>query len=183
MMNTNGAFCAVMGIRFATLHDVWDIFKIQIAVYDEVYWEREDVLARIVSCGCSFVHIAEGKVVGYMLCHPFPIDNIESLRLDTTTCVGEWNTWFLIHDLAVLPKHRRMGMASKLVVHGAEYLKTIGVRGLHLVSVNDTNNWWRRFGFCKSGTDCKLIPNGVHMAVLMTMFDDYCKNRRRSKEI
>lgn len=81
----------------------------------------------------------DGKVVGYVF-----FENRAGTALETAY------TWASVNDLYVHPAYRRKGIATKLMKHTFDYLKSIGVTHVRLYVMIDNHaaiNLYRKFGF------------------------------------
>lgn len=137
-----------MIIRPIQLLDFEEISDIGTNNYpDEYYESTESFISKVKGypSGC-FVCLLEEKICGYIISFPYflneyyPINFIYE-NLDNTNC-------YYIHDLCVLPEHRKKGIAKKLVetVSFHNYKKTA------LVAVGDSSSFWNKINFMHNRT-------------------------------
>jgi ribosomal protein S18 acetylase RimI-like enzyme len=148
-------------VRPMTITDLPAVCKIQQHCYHSSFWERSDVFAEKIALfpsGC-FVAFIDGLCGGYVFSHPWfqnhsvPLDSpIDSLPLASD--------YYYLHDCAVDPQARSRGIGEKLIKEVIKTAGNFGARNLQLVSVQQSQNYWSRFGFfaLKNSTSKSDIP-------------------------
>ncbi len=121
---------------------------------DKIYPDFHESLAcfqskfNIYPQGC-FGYFENNKLVGYAIGHPW--NNTPVLLNSTLYNLPSNPGFFYIHDVAVTPEFRKKNFGRELV----ETLFEEGIRSkftkFSLIAVNDSELFWRAFGF---------IPNG-----------------------
>jgi ribosomal protein S18 acetylase RimI-like enzyme len=135
-------------IRPMTITDLPAVCKIQQCCYDPCYWEKYDIFAKKIALfpsGC-FVAFDNNLCGGYIFSHPWfknypvPLDcPIESLPTA--------NDIYYLHDLSIDPKNRGNGIGEKLINEVIKTARAIGAINMQLVSVQQSQNYWKKFGF------------------------------------
>lgn len=135
-------------IRQMTITDLPAVCEVQMRCYDRCYWEKYDVFVKkivLFPSGC-FVAFDKDLCGGYISSHPWfenhpvPLDSpIESLP---TT-----NKNYYLHDLSIDPKNRGNGIGRELINEVIKAARAIGAVCMQLVSVQKSQNYWKRFGF------------------------------------
>jgi ribosomal-protein-alanine N-acetyltransferase len=121
-------------------------------------WTREMYLAELENVGVSFCYLARdemGQAVGF--CSFWRI--VDELH---------------INNLAVLPAHRRRGIASTLLIYVLKEGALLGARSATLEvrrSNEDARRLYERFGFAASGVRRAYYTNPVEDALVMWRAD------------
>lgn len=135
-------------VRPMTITDLPAVCKIQQNCYQSSFWERSDVFAekiRLFPSGC-FVAFVDGLCGGYVFSHPWFKDRC--VLLDSPIdLLPSASDYYYLHDCAVAPQARSRGVGEKLIKEVMKTAGTIGARNLQLVSVQQSQNYWGRFGF------------------------------------
>lgn len=155
-----------MQTRLLTTSDLPAVLAIQAQAYLPALHESADTFAAKLSLfpqgvfGC----FDGGELVGYVFSHPWthatpaPLDAGAMVLPASPDCL-------YIHDLAILPGHHGKGIARKLVTAVFTLATSLGFARLSLVSVQDSQAFWSRYGFIPAAT---LSYCDGMMAVLMT---------------
>jgi len=110
--------------------------------------ESDDVLREKLSLfprGCSML-MSGNEPAGYILSHPWtrgcpaPLDNLLGALPDEPDA-------FYIHDLALSPSARGLGMADEIVARTMALAHFLNFRIVALVSVGNAASFWQRHGF------------------------------------
>jgi len=111
--------------------------------------ESPDVFAerlKLFPAGCFVAEDGRGRLLGYALTHPARLGYPPSL--DTVMGALPANADCLhIHDVALLPEARGLGLGDALTGRLKELARETGLRRLALVAVYDAARFWRRHGF------------------------------------
>ena len=132
-------------IRNVFPNDLEEINEVGGRGYEKRYWEDwSPFTSKCVRYPQgTFVYILDNKLVGYIITIPyifgekFPIDGLYE-PIENPTC-------YYIHDLCVDTEYRYKGIGKALV---EEVLK-IKMNPKTLVSVQDSEKFWEKFGFKK----------------------------------
>jgi GNAT superfamily N-acetyltransferase len=128
--------------------DVPAMLGVQAQCYESAMNEPAEVLlARHEACpDTAWVALdAHGQVAAYLVAYrsrlgkPTPLGHAFEHALDADV--------LYLHDLAMGFALRGQGVAQQLVSHARAQARTMGLRGLALVSVNDTVGFWQCMGF------------------------------------
>lgn len=128
--------------------DVSAMLVVQAQCYEPAMNEPAEVLlARHDACpDTAWVALdAQGQVAAYLVAYrsclgkPTPLGHAFEHAPDADV--------LYLHDLAIGVVLRGQGVAQQLVSHARAQARTMGLRGLALVSVNDTVGFWQRMGF------------------------------------
>ena len=107
----------------------------------EVFAER----LLLYSAGC-FVFANASELSGYAISHPWRFK--EPPALDTRLgALPDAPTTYYVHDVALLPKARRGGSASRIVERFISEARAGGHTNISLVAVNNSAPFWERHGF------------------------------------
>lgn len=137
-----------MKIRLAQQFDMPEIISVQSVCYRTVKPERLEVLSEklgIYPKGCLVAEI-DGRVVGYMFSHPWRLwvpPEIDSFL----GCLPKNPDCFYIHDVAVLPTCRGLGIARDLIEKARVIAVENHLDSLTIIAVQDSENFWEQFGF------------------------------------
>ena len=165
---------SIVSIHPMMVSDLSDVCKIQQRCYHSSYWEDVEIFAEKIDlfpCGC-FVAFVGDLCGGYIFSHPWIKDKAVPLNsliypLPSVRCS------YYLHDCSVDPMARGKGIGEKLV---KEVMKTachIGANNMQLVSVQQSQNYWGRFGFVTlkdlslKSNDC--LENYSTDAVMMSL--------------
>ncbi|KAL8840010.1 MAG: hypothetical protein Q9170_001494 [Blastenia crenularia] len=152
-MKAEGADGLKLAWREMSATDVKSLVRVADEIHPELP-ESDSVFAERIKLfpeGClALVDVESDEFYGYVISHP--ISRRQPPALDS--CLGEIVSeadQYYIHDLAIFPKARGLGLAQecidKLFVIAKEYPTT------SLVSVYGTASFWRHFGFMPEEID------------------------------
>lgn len=155
-------------IRILDTADVPDVLCLQETAYAANFLEDADSFAAKISASdeTSFGAWHNGEMVGYLIALPLMTD--EGLDLNTsnvpTIPIREARVMY-IHDLAVQPEARSLGVADHLLQRLEDAVRGSAISQWHLVSVQGSRGFWEKRGFVVSADP---PPNGYGPeAVLM----------------
>jgi ribosomal protein S18 acetylase RimI-like enzyme len=139
-------------IKVQPLHqrNIDDVLRLQKTAYAADFLEDADsFLAKIVaSPSTSFGAWRGDAMVGYLIALPLMID--EGLDLNTsnvpTVPISEARVMY-IHDLAVQPEARSLGVADHLLQRLEDEVRGSVISQWHLVSVQGSQGFWEKRGF------------------------------------
>lgn len=139
-------------IRQARTDDVPAIFLIEHRVYPAALAENQEALgARImISPQTCAVACVDDVLVGYVLAHPWRDNSSPGLN-HTLTELPHPSCVLHLHDLAVLPDRRGLGVAQALVAWVTHAAARGGFPRITLVAVGGAETFWRKMGFSDEG--------------------------------
>ena len=137
--------------------------------YPEQFWESNEcyrLKLRLYPEGCLAYTDDQDQMIGYTFGHPwrkdYPIVPLNELNLvlqNNPDC-------FYIHDVSVLPPHRGKGigklLAKTIISLGLQHYDTI-----KLVSVQNSNLFWEKFGFTAVGIVPSYAPNETGIIMIL----------------
>lgn len=128
--------------------DLPAVLAIQRAAYGDGYQESAAVLGRKLALApqaCWLAHAGEGAL-GYVFAHPWDGAGAPPLHAPLATLPAAADRGF-VHDLAVSPAARGLGVAAALFARVREWSCAAGHRGMRLVALADAVPFWARHGF------------------------------------
>ena len=147
-MTTARAAAAQPALRPLCAADLPDVLAIQRAAYGDGYQESAAVLARKLALApqACWLAQADGAAVGYVFAHPWDDVGAPSLHAPLAilpACAAHG----FVHDLAVAPAARGLGVAAALFGRVRDWSAGAGHRGMRLVALADAVPFWVRQGF------------------------------------
>lgn len=145
-----------------------EIMSIQDRAYTQIGAEPLTVLQAKwkASPETCFVCLAdEGEVMGYLLAHPWyshePPPLFESLP-ELNECSSIY-----LHDLAVSDSSRGLGVGRCLIEALFEKVRVKAFETARLVAVQNSSNYWAKFGFEVCSTQSGIDPSYGKDAMMM----------------
>jgi len=140
----------VLELLAMKLDDLADVDRIQKQAYEAQFVEDMAVYAdklRRYPQGCSMC-TADGIAVGYLVSHPGRLASPPALNtlLANVDLPADGDSYF-IHDVAVMPSHRGLGVGGRLVAEALRIAAKHGHDVVALVSVQGSSSYWTRQGF------------------------------------
>ena len=128
--------------------DLPDVLAIQRAAYGDGYQESAAVLGRKLELApqACWLAQADGAAVGYVFAHPWDDADAPPLHVPLRALPARAGHGF-VHDLAVVPAARGLGVAAALFGRVRDWSAAAGHRGLRLVALADAVPFWARQGF------------------------------------
>ena len=127
--------------------DLPAVLAIQHAAYGAGYQESAAVLGRKLEFApraCWLAHMDE-VAVGYVFAHPWSDAGAPPLHAPLVLPAAADRGF--VHDLAVLPAARGLGVAATLFTCVRAWSSAAGHRGMRLVALADAVPFWKRQGF------------------------------------
>lgn len=142
-------------IEQAALTHLDAIMALQEIAYTDELVEGRDVLGSRIEKGTPFscVAMSDGSLAGYVLAHRWPDHSSPGLQLVLRELPPN-STVVHIHDLAVAPEFRGVGVAQALL-NALESRARTDVESLTLVAVQGADRFWAKVGFEDEGP----VPN------------------------
>ena len=138
----------VAAVRQLTARDFDTVDRIQRSAYSPDFLEDlavfADKFARYPD-GCWVAEV-DGQVVGYLFSHPGHFSAPPGLNKLLEDQAGPPDCYF-IHDVAVHPAQRGIGVAQLLVAAAFAHAAARGFPGIALVAVQNSRGFWERRGF------------------------------------
>ncbi|MFM4717725.1 GNAT family N-acetyltransferase [Aeromonas bivalvium] len=158
-------------IRSISPQDWPQIMAIQAECYHQLTPEPLSVMSNKAELApdCCWVAEYQGRVRGYLLCHPWCANQPPPLSVTMTALAGAQE--FYLHDLAVSAEVRGMGVGQRLLATALTFASNKGYQHAGLVAVQDAPTFWRKQGFVPSATTKSLAEYGegaVYMRLSLT---------------
>lgn len=127
--------------------DLPALMHIQLACYGAEYAESESVFARRLAHPqqCSLAVERGGALLAYLAAYWSVAGKITPLQGDFAACAAPGVLY--LHDMAVHPAHAGQGLAGRLLAPLWAQGRERGIHRSCLVSVQDTQDYWRRHGY------------------------------------
>jgi len=106
-----------------------------------IFVERQ----RLYPAGCAVLE-HDGIAVAYAVTHPWRYAEPPALNTKLGA-LPEHPTTYYVHDIALLPEARGGGAAKAIVEAMLAHAAETGLANVSLVAVNNSQDFWRRFGF------------------------------------
>ncbi|WP_349922008.1 GNAT family N-acetyltransferase [Aeromonas veronii] len=150
----------MINIRAIRAPDWPAIMKIQHECYHQFDPEPLDVMQNKseLAPACCWVAERQGKVLGYLLCHPWRARRPPPLSVAMQRLAGDEE--FYLHDLAVSGEARGIGVGQRLLATALAFASEEGFAHAGLVAVQDAPAFWRKQGFLPAATDKCLAEYG-----------------------
>ena len=107
----------------------------------EVFEEK----VRLFPDGCSKL-LRDNRIEGYGITHPWILNNIPPLD-EYLVQLPKMPSCLYVHDVVVSPESRGEGATAIYVEFIKSLARNSGINSLALVSVYETDKFWRKFGF------------------------------------
>ena len=135
-------------LRPLCMSDLPAVLAIQRAAYGDDYQESAAVLGRKLELAPQACWLAQsdGIAVGYVFAHPWNDAGAPPLHAPLQALPANAAHGF-VHDLAVSPAARGLGVAAALFGRVRDWAAGAGYRGLRLVALADAVPFWARQGF------------------------------------
>lgn len=151
--------------------DLPAVLAIQRAAYGDGYQESAAVLARKLALAPQACWLAQrgGEAVGYVFAHPWDERGAPPLHVALDGLPARADRGF-VHDLAVSPAARGLGVAAALFGRVRDWSRAAGHRGMRLVALADAVAFWSRQGFsplpeglpAAYGAGARLMERALH---------------------
>ena len=124
------------------------VVRVQAEAFSEDLRETPAVFAdRLARFGQHFrVGVVDGQVAAYLICFPWkmgetPVNNQKfPASLPEPDC-------FYIHDIAIVPEARGIGLARALLEDAYRQADALGFDAVSLVAVGQSGSYWDKVGF------------------------------------
>lgn len=134
-------------LRPLTAADLPAAAAIQNAVYLPLYREDAEVLGSRIAAAptCCWGAVKDGALCAYILSHSWPAAAPPPIGQALGPCPPGDN-WF-IHDLAIAPGARGLGLGRALVARAAQAARALGLTRGDLVAVQGAAPFWAGLGY------------------------------------
>jgi len=147
----------------------WDgILTVQKEAYTELPHEDLNILKSkwLSSPNTCAVYLShENMILAYLLAHPWASEIPPKLH-ENSSITMSLNLY--LHDLALSLEARGKGIAKKLVENLIDNAKLEGFAKILLVSVQNSDGFWAKFGFLEIA-NAEICPSYGDKAKLMTL--------------
>ena len=146
--------------RAMTTSDLASVNRIAAVVHPD-YPEDAAIFSErlaLYPAGCRVLDAPDGSLAGYVVSHPWRDREPPALNTRLGALPARPSTYY-IHDIALLPEARGGKAATKVVTALMEHARATGFAAISLVTVNDSEAFWRRMGFARvddASLDAKL---------------------------
>lgn len=139
-------------IRFMAQDDIPAVMRVQEEAYGTHFLEPEEVIAARYHSGLQTAWVAEieGMVKAYLVGYDSKIGKIGPLSAEF--CAVEGADCFYLHDLALAPAARGLGVGKAMVEAAGIYAQERKYNALALLSVQHSQNYWAKYGFAVYST-------------------------------
>lgn len=128
--------------------DLDAVIRLQSTCYSREFHEPKVAFASKLKAApdsCWVIHGPDG-LLAYLVCLPIEGDQLPALH------APDWRKpanpdWLYLHDLAIHPDARGMGLASLMLSRATELAQTRKLASMGLIAVQDSVPFWRRYGF------------------------------------
>ena len=138
-------------VRPLQAHDVESLLHVQTICYGDAFVESREVFAQRLGCAyqCSIGVVQEGDdaLQAYLAAYWSNPGKITPLDGPFTPPASGEQVLYL-HDMSVLPSLSGKGVARYLLQHAMTQARNKGLRQAALVSVQGSQAYWERQGFC-----------------------------------
>lgn len=149
--------------------DLPAVLAVQAQCYGDALLESTEALASRLALSpdtCWVAVLPDGQLAAYLLTHAWPEATLPPWngQLARDWADDEILIWF-VHDMAVAPAGRGVGLAPRLYGAARAAAKAAGLASSRLIAVQSAAAYWRRLGYAPLATDS-------HAAKLATYGDD-----------
>ena len=149
--------------------DIERVLRVQERAYLSFYHEEaESFLSKMkLSTSACYGVIEEGRLIAYGISFPW----LKDKPVDLNSALNEnpvKSDVMYIHDIAVDPDYRGMGLGEALLKRILEESLALGIKELALVAVQGSKRYWVKFGFIESYSEVKGYgPEAVKMVLTL----------------
>jgi GNAT superfamily N-acetyltransferase len=164
-------------LRPLKIADLAAATTLQQQVYRPLYHEVCEVLASRVAVAptCCLGAFREGELAAYILSHPWPAGEPPAIGV-SLAAPSQGDNWF-VHDLAISPQARGLGLGRALVAAAARAARDLGLTRGDLIAVQDAAPFWEKLGYVapealSEGLAAKVAAYGPDARYLTAMLAD-----------
>ncbi|WP_372627900.1 GNAT family N-acetyltransferase [Arsukibacterium sp.] len=139
-----------MGVSYRLIRqaDLPAVVALQDSCYSDALYESPKLLSQRLQMAANSCWLAEnnaGELLAYLFSYP-SINGYVTPLASTFSPSSEPQLLYL-HDMAVDPQARRLGLASQLLAMAKQYAVMLELSKLALVAVQGSVPYWQRQGF------------------------------------
>jgi GNAT superfamily N-acetyltransferase len=151
--------------RMMRPEDIDDVVTVAAASFPDHFETRDCFAERLVFFphGC-FVLAASKEISGYLIAYPYSFGTVPPLNSVLGGLPASSRALYL-HDLALHPVARGKDHGAPIITRLFAMAHDRGFSLIHLVAVNGSAGYWRRFGF-------KPVTNKPSFACKLTSYGD-----------
>jgi len=130
-----------------SLREIESVLEIQRDCYGEGYIEDRETFTRMIAVypqGCLGASVG-GIFAGYVFFHPYHENTVKPL--DFPLDLDGTEDCMYIHDIAVHPRSRGMGLTRMLMERVDEETRSRGFDVQCLMAVQGSQDFWEKYGF------------------------------------
>jgi GNAT superfamily N-acetyltransferase len=94
----------------------------------------------------AFGYRVDGQLAAYLFCHPWRSRSVVEVS-DVLAHLPPFPDCLYLHDLAVHPHYRGLGIARTLIEHAFALGALMNLTAVELVAVQDAAAFWKSIGF------------------------------------
>lgn len=141
---------SMVALRPLRAADVPQVLALQAQCYEAQFLESSRAFeAKLVAAEphrSSWIAMQDGVALAYVVALPVSLRTLPSLDAPSISISGQPDLLYL-HDLAVAPAGRSLGLGRRLAVQVEQSAQTLGLDRIGLVAVQASEAYWRRQGF------------------------------------
>ena len=142
-----------MGFEFVKIgsREIGEVLRVQERAHAAFYQEKaESFISKIeISPDACFGVLSGDKLVGYGISFPWFKDKVVNLDSSLNSIGGKPEILY-IHDIAVDPDFRGLGIAKELLRLMLQEAALLGLSSVALVAVSGSNTYWAGHGFIET---------------------------------
>ena len=158
-----------MGFDFLKIRasGIGEVLRVQERAYAEFYQEKaESFISKIeISPDTCIGAFLGDKLIGYGISFPWFKDKVVNLDSSLNSFGGEPEILY-IHDIAVDPDFRGLGIAKELLDLMCHEATLLGLSSLALVAVAGSDKYWARHGFMRRERNVEGYGSGAVEMIL-----------------
>ena len=137
-----------VSIRLMTPADIPGVVALQDSCYSDALYESPALLQQRLAAAadsCWLAENANGQLLAYLFSYPSMNGYVTPLA--SAFNVSNTAELLYLHDMAVSPAARGLGLASRLLATAKQHSLSLGLTKLALVAVQGSVPYWQRHGF------------------------------------
>ena len=139
-----------LSLRPLRVADVPLVLALQAQCYEAQFLEGAQAfaakLAAAESLDCSWIALRGDEAVAYAVALPVCLQSLPTLDASSITASMQPELLYL-HDLAVAPLGRSLGLGRRLADQVEQSARTLGLDRIGLIAVQGSEPYWQRQGF------------------------------------
>lgn len=135
-------------IRLMTPADIPAVVALQDCCYSDALYESPALLSQRLQAAansCWLVENSAGELLAYLFSYPSINGYVTPLASAFAPAAAA--ELLYLHDMAVNPAARGLGLASRLLAKAKQHALSLGLTKLALVAVQGSVPYWQRHGF------------------------------------